>query len=539
MIKNQTPQPSIRYAGIVVVTLRPYQQEAVDAVLASAAKGIRRCLISLPTGSGKTVAFAEIIRRRHGRALVIAHSEELIQQAADKLRMAMPRTRIGIVKAGRDEHDAQVVVASIQTIARANRLERLLTGSFETVVVDECHHARAASFETVLEAVGVFREDGPLLVGVTATPERGDGLGLGKIFQEITYKKSILSMIRAGYLTDLRALAITLDLDLDRIPTAAGDFVHGELEQAMQDAGAPDHAVAAWKEHAEGRKALVFTAGVQQAKATTAAFQAAGVAAASIDGSTSAEERSAILGAFGEGEISVLSNCQVLTEGFDEPSIECLIIARPTKSRGLYAQMVGRGTRRHPGKQDCLILDLAGSTRHKLATVAKLCDIDADVAEHRSGQGVSVLEMVAEEEAIAADGRLRAQVVNLFESRDLRWVRTEAGQWVVPAGDHGHLVLKEAGGSWSVYRVGRDAQITEINSGLDLEYAQGAAEDYVRELGAAIFASPTAAWRSQPASPKQLAILSQRGRKMPPDLTKGEASDMITGSIVQRAMRSA
>jgi ATP-dependent helicase IRC3 len=215
-----------------MLSLRPYQQEAIEAILKAEAHGVRRPLLALPTGCGKTVIFAHLIRQREGRSLVLVHRDELIQQAAEKLQLIAPGLEVGIVKAVRDEVDAPCVLASVQTLSREARLARLPLG-FKTVVVDEAHHAVAETYRRILTAVGSFDPDGPLTVGVTATPMRGDQVGLKAVFQEIVYKRSILDMILEGYLADVRGIQVGLKVDFRQLHTRAGDFLDGEVEEML------------------------------------------------------------------------------------------------------------------------------------------------------------------------------------------------------------------------------------------------------------------------------------------------------------------
>jgi len=357
------------------LALRPYQAEAIEAILKGFDRGIRRPLVAHPTGTGKTVLFAHLLRQRPGRALILAHRDELMSQAVEKLAVVDPSLDIGVVKAERDEHDAPVVVASVQTLSRPSRLERL-TSDFEILVVDEAHHATADTYRRILDYCGVFKPDGPLCLGVTATPFRADGAGLGTIFQKIVHERGILDMIREAYLADLRAIQVRLDCDLNALHTRAGDFMDRESSALLVAGNAPRHAVEAYQAYAAGRKALLFTPTVDLAHAMAEAFEAAGMAAEGRDGTTPLEERRAIVRRLHTGETSVVGNCGVLTEGFDEPSVDCIIVARPTRSKPLYVQMIGRGTRPFPGKADCLILDLVGATtRHDLMTAAALFDL--------------------------------------------------------------------------------------------------------------------------------------------------------------------
>src|SRR3989441_5368638 len=345
------------------LTPRPYQHEAVAAVLAAALRGVQRPLLVLPTGTGTTIVFALLVQRRGGRALILAHRDELIQQAVDKLHLVDPTLPLGVVQAERDELTAPTVVASVQTLSRRPRLTWLVP-DFHTIVIDEAHHAPAPSYRRILEYCRAWRPDGPLVVGVTATPARGDRQSLRQVFDGIVYQKTLVEMMQAGYLVDLRAIQVLLQADFDALRTRHGDFVEAELATLLLEANAPAQGLAAFQAHAADRKALLFTPTVALAYAMAATFRAAGIPAEALDGTTPVPTRRAILQRLHSGTTRAVANCAVLTEGFDEPSIDCIIVARPTQSLPLYQQMLGRGTRIYPGKTDCLILDVVGVSTH-------------------------------------------------------------------------------------------------------------------------------------------------------------------------------
>lgn len=513
------------------LALRPYQEEAIAAIEQAEARGLRRPLVALPTGTGKTVIFAHLLWQRQGRALVLAHRDELISQAAEKFAIVDPTLHLGIVKAERNELDAEIILASIQTLSRPNRLAQLGT-DFTTVVCDEAHHCAAETYVRICTYLGCLG-NGPLLLGVTATPERTDKkTPLGRIFQEIVYSKTILDMI-PEYLADLRAKVITLQADFSTLRVQHGDFVDQEVEEMLLEADAPQHVATAYLTHAQGRKTLIFVPTVSLAYAMVDAFKAAGVTAIeALDGTTPLDERRAILWRLKAGETMILANCAVLTEGYDEPSIDCIIMARPTKSRPLYTQMVGRGTRKYPGKDDCLILDVVGVTeRHDLMTLPQLFDLPLGALKDST-----VAEAVARRRRRAlvhtVEGELQAVDIDLFLRRPLHWVQARADAFTLALGDEQGWIALQARGEgaheiWDVSLMTPAGILTPLASSLPLAYAQGRAEDYARRSGVRALVNPSSAWRNEPMSDAQRRHLLAIKIPVVPGLTKGQAADMI------------
>jgi superfamily II DNA or RNA helicase len=530
------PSDARRKSGSTVV-LRHYQSEALAAVERGLRRGIRRPLIELPTGTGKTIIFAEALRQRahHGRGLVLAHRDELIEQAVAKIAAVAPDLAVGVVKAERNETDAPVIVASVQTLSRPQRLTRL-GRDFATVVVDEAHHATADSYVGILEHMGSFDDDGPLTLGVTATPERADGTPLSEVWQKIVYRDDLLTMIKAGFLCDLRALRVQIKVNLDRVRTRTGDFAVDELDAALRNANAPRHAVLAYMQHASGRKAtLVFTTSVTLAHDMASAFRNAGVAAEALDGSTPTDERRAILARLHSGKTRVVANCAVLTEGFDEPSIDCVIVARPTQSRPLYVQMIGRGTRLFPGKPDCLVVDLVGaSTRHELVSIPELFGLSPKLLDDGKVTVCEAIQRHAERQPI--DGAVVTSHVDLFKRRSLRWVPfpNVTGQigYALTIPD-GQVLLRPSETGWRAEHITRARARTVVVDHLDLGYAQGAAEDYVRRMGAAALNRSDARWRQQPATAAQYDALRKWRVPITRKLTKGAATDLLTAAAAR------
>jgi ATP-dependent helicase IRC3 len=517
------------------ITLRPYQTESIQAILDAERRRVTRPLISLPTGCGKTIIFAILIHQRQGRSLVLVHRDELIRQAVAKLLFVDPSLDIGVVKAERNELTNQVVVASIQTLSRRKRLEQLGT-DFQTVVVDEAHHATAYSYELVLEYLGCFDDYGPLLIGVTATPERGDRSPLGRIFEGIVYQKSILDMI-PQYLCDLRAIQVQLmKADFNTLHVRNGDYRDDEVEEMMFAANAPDEVAAAYAKYAIGRKALIFTPSVSLAYAMVDAFYAVGIRKIeALDGDTPTEERHAILRRLKSGQTQIVSNCAVLTEGFDEPSVDCIIMARPTRSKPSYIQMVGRGTRKHPGKDDCLILDLVGvTTRHDLMTISKLFNLpdkalnEKTVTEAIEEEARVKARIQVEEEELEAARRV-VMTVNIFERRPMRWLNVDE-TFSLSLGMDGWIALRpDVDERWGVWVISPREPSRAIAQGLTLEGAQVIAEDCVRQSGSGGITNRFASWRQRPLTdyPKMQNKLRWLKISITPGMTAGQASDLI------------
>ena len=510
-----------------MIVPRDYQDEAATAFCTYAQQGFKRQLIVLPTGTGKTIVFASLIaRHRHLRTLVLAHREELIRQAVDKLYLVDSALDVGVVKAERNDVSAQVVVASVQTVCRKTRLEQL--GRFGLIIVDEAHHAAAATYRYILSSLGVWFEDGPLLLGVTATPERSDYTSLNEVFQGIAYQKSILDMVEAGYLCDLRAQQVYVDMSLDGLDGSRKrqDFGDEALGAAMVQADAPSEIARAYIEFAAGRRGLCFAPNVETSKLIAAEMRACGVRAAHVDYTFASEDRQAILDGLTSGDLDIVCNCGLLTEGYDEPSIDVIICARPTKFRGLYQQMIGRGTRLHPGKSECLILDVVGNTsRHDLQTLDRLYSLKPrqsilEAQEEREQEAAAAPDPQDESPERSADHQLVAKEVDLFKGARAAWRQSAAGHWFINLGrEAGTLVLRQTGQEgWEVRHMPADqrGKSQVVAAGVPFDYAYGMARDYLRQV---------------PHWLIDQERLRQLGHAVPEGLTKGEASDLLDAAL--------
>ncbi|MCA9620469.1 MAG: DEAD/DEAH box helicase [Myxococcales bacterium] len=364
-------------------SLRPYQRDAVARVIAARRAGLRRMVVCLPTGAGKTVIFSELARIARRPVLVLAHRRELVDQARDKVARALPDTAVVAVEqaAERAAEDARVVVASIRSL-REERLARLMAErDFGLVVYDECHHAPAEDNLRVLRALGAF-DDGwaGTLLGFTATPARADGLGLDEVFERIVYQRTLSEMIRDGYLAPLRGYRIATAADLDRVTAGRNDFVLDELAEAVDVESRNALVARSIQELARDRRTLVFCVNVRHARHLARALNAVGVPTGIVHGAMKKDRRAETLRDFRLGRLAAVTNVGVLTEGFDDPGVSCVAMARPTRSDGLYAQCVGRGTRLAPGKTDCLVLDFVDLSERSLTTLPSLAGLPRDLS---------------------------------------------------------------------------------------------------------------------------------------------------------------
>jgi superfamily II DNA or RNA helicase len=533
------------------IQLRDYQQHAHDAVIRQYLNGTRRTLIVLPTGAGKTIVFGGVIAKaiaKGCRSLVLAHTEELVDQAARTLRTLLPNVSVGIVRAHHNEPDAQVVVATVQTLRNPMRLDRV--GRFELIVVDEAHHVVAQTYQDILEHLGAFAPEmkHPLVLGVTATADRADGQGLGLIFESIAYETGIFDLIQRGYLSDIRAKRIMLDVNLDRVRTRGGDFIDSALGEAMTDAGAPGHIASAIRDHAPGRRTIVFTPTVAMAEQTAAAVNAIGIPARSVSGETPKAERQRIIDDVRSGALQVITNCMVLTEGFDAPILDCAVMARPTSSRSLYQQSAGRVLRPYIGKADALILDMIGVTsRHAVQSAASLIDdlpagsvIDEDETASEAVARIAATGSLPE----IPGGNLVAIDVDVFHRSDLNWVSGSNSNFMLTGANNAFVIRPRAGeDSCDVFRLeqaGWDYRAIPVAEDVDLAMAQALAEDEARRNGLDAMTMRAQAWRQDPVTDgqmKKLWAIGVRSRKVRNGITsKGQASDLIATVMAERAI---
>lgn len=572
---------------------RDYQLACIKAIHERWDAGIFRPASVLPTGAGKTVVFShlaeEYLTANPGkRVLVLSHTDELVQQAATKMRQVAPHRSVGIVKAERREVAAQVVSASVQSLRTKKRRDQLTNVGL--IIVDECHHAVATTYRAILEHFGALpnQEGGPdwhptcRVAGFTATLVRGDKAKLSDVWQDVAYRKDIAFMIRRGYLLDVKGRRVVVpELDLSRVKTSGGDYREGSLGEELERAMAPEVVAKAYLEHAAGRKGIVFTPTVESAYAFADAFLEQGIQTEVVHGALGRDERRGILARLRSGATQVVANCMVLTEGFDEPTVSCAVIARPTKSSGLYQQMVGRVLRPDltlptAERGHALILDVVGvSSRHDLRSLVDLSSRE-DLADRDLDEDLTLLELedlVLEKEGLGEGGGLEPETyyagpvdVQDFDplARDSHqmWGRTPGGLYWMTSGVARYVFLSPSlegdPGTFDVVWCSkpepqtRDRKEQDIlreyfpdkvyagqteHRGLTFEMALSWAEEVAEDLaglGLKTFARKGTKWRKDEASDGQKWKARTLGITFPDDIRKGDLSHLIDTVLAGR-----
>lgn len=521
------------------VTLRPYQIEAIEAAEKYWVENpLKNAAVSLPTGSGKTVIFSEIARRaveRGERVAIIVDRDELVNQTVAKLHDADPMMFVGIVKASKNVVGADVVVCSIQTLRRPGRAEQIPPRG--VVLYDEAHGSASDSAVDVMRRLGTI--GGPAkAVGFSATFYRADNKPLDVIWDDIVYEKSILWAVNEGYLADARGITVPIEgLDLGNVKMSGGDFQDRDLGQQMLDAHAAEQIADAYLGHAAGRITICFAPTIAAAEAITEQMVARGVAAECVTGKTPAGERAKMYARLEAGETRVLTSVAVLTTGFDSPRVDCVLMARPTQSQGLYVQCIGRGLRLHPEKDHCLILDVSSSSdMNSLVGMPNLAGKD----KKETG---SLKEMAGGMAPDRGPQGLRANLRNKgefdpFARKKLAWNKTYKGiEFVaVKEGKRGGFVFLQPAGE-DLVRVGK----VEADKGRDgkpvgswiqevpilKEFAMPLAEVYAESIGVHSTKSGIKKRNNTTGSVGMIGFASQLGIENAHDIGAGTLSMLI------------
>lgn len=407
--------------------LRPYQEEAKKSIFSEWEKGIRKTLLVLPTGCGKTIVFAKVTEecvRNGDRVLILAHRGELLEQAADKIHKST-----GLMCATEKAEESclnswfRITVGSVQTLMREKRLSQFPEDYFNTIIIDEAHHSISDSYQRILLHFSKAR-----ILGVTATPDRGDMKNLGQVFESLAYEYTLPKAIKSGYLSPIKALTLPLKMDLSGVSVQAGDFKSGDIATALDPYL---YQIAdEMKKYCMDRKTVVFLPLVKTSQKFRDILNARGFSAAEVNGES--KDRTEILDAFEKGKYNILCNSMLLTEGWDCPSVDCIVVLRPTKIRSLYSQMVGRGTRLSEGKTELLLLDFLWHTeKHELCHPADLICMDQEVAqqmtknlEESAGHAIDIedAEKTASEDVIAQREEALANKLAEMRSRKKKLV---------------------------------------------------------------------------------------------------------------------
>ena len=549
--------------------LRDYQKANIWAIKESTS---RKQLSVAPTGTGKTVVFSAIAEEwsKNNRVLILVHRDELVRQTLAKLESGgLDMAKVGVIKAAENQVTYRVTVASVQTLSRRNRaMQYVEYGQANLVIIDEAHHAPADSYRNVVDWC---KTSEGLLLGFTATPDRetqkqflkrkrnGSATGIGvnrrsgmaKVFDTVVFYRSLSEMIAAGWLCDVVPATIETRIDLDEIGVSGGDWKEGELGDAMERAQSDDSIVNSWlRSDAFGRPTLCFLPTVRMSILTMDAFTKAGVTAAHIDANTPVERRQSIYKQLRDGQIKVVCNCMVLTEGFDEPSVSCIIVARPTQSRLLFAQMIGRGTRLFPDKKDCLVMSVVG---HSLDIDPLTLQSFLDDPGWENTKTYSARQKEIAEEAETSDEEMEfdreealAFVQNFQISAKAKFIWTKtANMWNLNAGDRQYYRIIENGlvqGYRTYDLLDLDGQMLIHEA--DLAFCVSTAEQMLRKNsnGTTVLVDPNASWREKDPTPNQLWKANKLGIRTPyrqiskdqwelvpgkTPMTRGELSIMI------------
>lgn len=536
----------------MAIELYPDQQEALDAVLkkyrAQPVGG--SALVVAATGWGKTILFSSLAGVLKGvNILIVAHREELLQQAREKIQWIDPTAIVGKVGGGSHEYGAPVTVAGIDTISQERHLKNLHKFGYGLVIWDECHHAQADNYvKTRLALKQAFH------VGVTATPDRLDGKSLEPLFGTPVFSMDIKQAVKKHRLCDVRCVAVQTETNLDDLKTTRNvdgeiDFNERQLAHAVDNPERNALIARKYLELANGRRSICFGVNVLHCQHMTEAYQAAGIPAAYVTGSTIKTERQKLYQQLATGEIKILSSVQVLTEGFDLPQIACVIMARPTQSRALYTQAVGRGMRLAPGKKDCLIIDLTDNCYRLRLTPQNFKSVVGKLKEDETL--LDAVEREEDEKAEREATEKRALIRKLNERRnedrqvDLfglpEWEEREGGHFVLTVGAQKHRIAiipsKDNPGMYTVWaRLAPTFEAQKWMGAQPLDWAQQFAEKKARMLAEnsknAVLVDRNAAWRSKPIDPESGQAGMLKMYRIPfgegtAITTKGQASDAI------------
>lgn len=540
------------------ITLRPYQIEAVEAVLRDWQAGYTDVLGVAATGLGKTAIFTSLLHTvltGNKRGLVLAHRKELIDQPVERMTGYFPgfAGQIGVVMADQNEPGYPLTVATVQTLATSpRRLDAILAhGAIDYLVVDECHHnTDKNTYSRILETLRAANPDMRHL-GVTATPIRADSDGLGGVYQKESFHYPIGWAVKAGFLVNIRWLAIEAAISLEGVKVIHGDFQRSALGRVYETPQLLELVVKSYLEYATDRQAIAFTVTVDGAHKLAQAFRSMGISASAADGETDKRLRAEILSDFSAGRTQVLCNVGLYTEGLDVPQASCILMARPTRSDGLYVQCMGRALRLFPGKEDALILDFAPVDKRNIVMAGDVLGVPLpkkEIFDREADSGHASAGFTYDGDFTWMDGspvEIISRQLNYLESSPWSWYRRdgylslglgkgsdeiERTLVMTPAVD-GEIVLFgcwKNGAGWKSRELGRGS----------FEAMQELANRISDERGNGALAAKQRTWRKEPKTDKQIAFARRLhiSQKSFEKMSKGELAQMITHQLALAAI---
>ncbi len=519
----------------MTIKLRDYQLDCLESIHDHYSKGVTRQLVHMATGAGKTCVFSALTKQLNCKTLILAHTKELLSQAKEKIEMIYPGSDVGIVQEGQKEFDRKIVISSIQSACREGTLEQLKHQDFTLCIYDECHRSGNDSSRHVLTELGFLGDSSKgLLVGFTATPFRQGPKGLGAVFQQVVYRKSVKQLIDLGYLCKPVGIKIKTDLDLSIVETEDGDFKTESLASYMDTPEITQLIINTYLERARNRRTVAFCVNIEHAKNLADAFKRHGITSEAIHGGMTSNERDSLLERFKNGSIDVLANCQILTEGWDCPSVDCVLMAKPTQSKGLYQQMAGRGLRLYPNKKDCLLLDF-GSKSHSLCGTAALLD-DAEEKQKKQIPEGKVNEFITKLPP-SINRKLKSALLEFDPiGEEFIWVQDGQSFTLKGAGDKMLKIFPTSEGRFNVFFFDSRNSYRTIAENLMFDYAFGAAEEFAKSnRGLFAVSDIEASWRTLPISDKQKDLFRASGyRAGIDDLSRGQASLIIGSGVLKK-----
>lgn len=493
-----------------MIKLRPYQDEALQSVINEYDNGINKQLIVSPCGTGKTIIMSAIVKHFKKRTLIIAHRDELIQQTKNKLLLYWPKARIGICKANKNDLHEKIVIGSIQTCSMKNRLTQLKKEGFEILLIDEAHHSCAPSYRKLISELGF--DNNKLMIGFTATPERtGTKEQLGDIFEKIVYLRSINTMIAGGYLCPVIGRKILTTTSLVGVKTQMGDFNQGQLSARVDTEERNKFIVSKYQQYTDGRKGVAFCVNVKHAQALAAAFNKENIKAAPIWGNMPYDDRKKTLQDLANGDITIATSVGVLTEGYDETSLEVALMCTPTKSHVKYVQCVGRILRLHAGKKYATVLDFS-DIGHNLDSIMTLKKTVTEAPEFVDAEAVEQKKKPAQEVRNTPVVEFYNEEFDLLGNQRFCWVDIGDNEFSLSDDEHNEIVIHRVKGGYAGELYKSDGVHEQIISRpLPLDYCRGCAEDYARRYLSIKFANFNNVlmknWHKYPPTTNQLKFL--------------------------------